>query len=450
MAKNMSPATYGTWGVVLLFQEYLTYSNLGVHYALNNYLALERDDLIRRRYLNSSLFISTIVSAILVVSALVIYFYSFSLYPGYELRDYYLPLAMIGSLVCYRQIFLTLFRQIGRLDLINLVEMIMAVLLLVTVFTGKEIVLIRNMLYAIIAGHVIAILIFLKAKQVHTTIWLFSPEYKKLLALGVPLLLANFIFYAMLLAVRTIMGGIYSKEEMGLFTFSTNISAACFLGINSLLWALFPRLLNKTEKDVPANEVLTSVIKINDMAIGASVLLLIIFVGLEPFLFKILPAYRSAGALLNGTLLCQFVLMLIVGESSRLTALEKRKSLIMASVAGLVTVLSLAILFVQLRLPYYCLLYSLLAGYFVYVGVIKREYRKTFDRGIGSNALFVKYESLPLIGMIVVLLELSLFESPLYRLGFILILIGHRKEIASLFSTFKSQLKYGKYCSVLK
>jgi len=126
VAKVLGPYYFGIWGFINLILQYLSYSSLGIQYAVNIELSTHPKDEKKRieKIIGSSILINILIS-VLVIAVVFIYKIALSnIHSNYRVEDYLILLSFITVTVNFNQTFMNIYRSYGYLGRIGFTEFI--------------------------------------------------------------------------------------------------------------------------------------------------------------------------------------------------------------------------------------------------------------------------------------------------------------------------------------
>lgn len=349
VAKFLGPYFFGIWGFVNLVLSYLSYTSLGLQFAINVELSTKDKNSHQEAavVIGNSLLLTLCVCVVLICMVAVIKIGGVELFPSYSFSQYALFAALIASLNHVNQVFANIYRAYGYLFRIALSELILSVstFLCVFVFSGVE--LIEGLMFAMIGSGLISIMIYMIKTPIPMRLCIDIKVAKQLLSRGLSLLIYNVSFYLILVTAWTIISIFYSVEEMGYFALANSITAATLLGLGSITWVLFPKFLWKLKTDISLQEARATINKITK--VYSPIVYLIVFgaIMLSPLLFLYLTKYGPLAPALNYLLLSQAVLSSCIGYNSiaisrnRQNAVAKISLMAVAIVAVIGTIVAL-------------------------------------------------------------------------------------------------------------
>jgi len=342
VAKIMGPWLFGIWGFLKLVQQYLSYTNMGVNYAVNTQLATraeserDRDPII----IGSSIILWGATSFMLLTVGVVKELSQLRFFEKYHLSDYLFLLILITILTHLQQLLINIYRIYGALMKIALSEAIYALSPFSVIFFFRQEQLIQALLLATIGSGILSIAIFFWKPPFRISLIIKQKELSQLLKIGLPLLLYNASFYLILLSTRTIVSFFYTVEDMGYFSLAHNLANATFLGLNALSFVFYPVILSRVREDREEAKVSEIVRRITELYGVAAFLIVFVAITVTPLIFYFLAEYRPVQPILNILFLSQGVLSFSFAFTS--LAIARRRQLHIAALSlGSVLVVSL-------------------------------------------------------------------------------------------------------------
>jgi|SaaInlStandDraft_1057018.scaffolds.fasta_scaffold54814_2 O-antigen/teichoic acid export membrane protein len=293
LAYFLGPFFLGIYGFIMLYQQYLSYSNLGIEYSINSEVAvLDVNNIIEKQNLINSAFTWTLfMSILLMVISSVIFVFKLELFPFHNSHEYIFIIMLLTVFGHFQKIFVNIFRIEKKLKPIILSEFVTVSSLFLIIFLFEGIDLINAILYG---WTLIVLLILFYFKLIYKTPIRFNTSrIKHLLKIGLPLLIYAFSYYLMSLMTRTFIGVYYPTEIMGYFSIAINITTATMLGLNTITWLIFPSLIKKLEDNSLNKEQLTNyIIKVGNKILAIVLTIIVISVLLLPAVFHFLEEYK--------------------------------------------------------------------------------------------------------------------------------------------------------------
>ncbi len=176
------------------------------------------------------------------------------------------------------------------------------------IFLFRELVLIQYLTWAIFAGHLISLIIFTGRLKIRFTLNWNSEEIRSLYKRGIVLLFYNVSFYLLTLSTRSLVSYFLKVEDMGLFTFSSNIASAVILGIGAFEFVAFPKMLSLFSDNV--DDVTAGIYLSKMRKIYITTIYLLVFAGVifYPVLVLFFPSYSGTVRVFSLLMVCQLVI----------------------------------------------------------------------------------------------------------------------------------------------
>jgi len=368
VAKFLGPQMFGVWGFLMLMQQYLSYTSLGLQYSITVELTttsiVEQEKQVR--FMGSAFAMTTVISCGLVLLGFGIQVSEIPLFEKYSFNQYAFVLGVIVGTQHFQHLFTNIYRVHGKLTRIAVSEMVSAVipLTVVLIFRGSD--LINPLLVALMVSGFLSISIYLIRAPFKIVFGFNVGYWKQLLAIGVPLLVYSASFYLITISARTIISIFYPAETMGYYSLANTITTATLLGLNSVGWVIFPDILSRTHSSVPDDLAMGVVRRVNDLY-GTSVFLAVfgVILGL-PMLFFFLPQYQSAADTLSVLLLSQAILSISFGYNCIAIARKEHLKVAGISMIAALVVTGLSLLAVLFKLNFTWIAVAALVGAFVF------------------------------------------------------------------------------------
>jgi O-antigen/teichoic acid export membrane protein len=380
LAYFLGPYFLGIYGYLMLYQQYLSYSNFGINYSVNSELAIlgRNQNEERKKIVNSAFSGIFFIALILLLISALIYFFQIDLFPFHESYKYIFILTILTVLTHFQQVFVNVFRIDKKLKAIIIGELVLSVSLLIVAVFFKGIELVNAIFY--IWG-VLLFFVVIYYRIVYNEKIIFDiTRIKFLLKLGFPLLVYAFSYYLMSLMVRTLIGAFYPIEVMGYFSFANNITTAIMLGLDTITWIIFPSMIAKladiqlSKKDL-CNYLVTFT---NRLTVLVLCLVFVSIIGL-PILFIILPQYKSIEYSLSILLINQIIFNSGFVFVSLCIARKMHKQMAFFSLISVAISGALSLFFCFYKLPYIWLVVSNVVGSLCFINILLFFISKKFE-----------------------------------------------------------------------
>ena len=160
LAKILGPELFGLFGIFILIQQYLVYSNLGIQYALNVKLSVNDDyksDFSEKikSTINSSFVLFVFTSILLIIISTIMIYYKVDFKQIIPTSHFIIGLLGVTILFHLQEIFLNIFRIQKKFYIIIITEILISIsaIIVIPFFNGLE------LFYAVIISWFIALLL---------------------------------------------------------------------------------------------------------------------------------------------------------------------------------------------------------------------------------------------------------------------------------------------------
>lgn len=364
VANFLGPFFFGVWGFLLLVNQYLSYTSLGLPYAINVELAIDdtANTQHQTRLIGYTLTFTTLLLVVLAGIGGLIQYLPIPLFTKYSFGQYALSSMLWVGFTHLTQVYANIYRVYQRLGRIMAAELLLAILPLVPLFffTGEQ--LIQAMLMAMIVASALAVAIYtIRAPFPIQPLWDWSLN-QKMLTIGLPLLIYNLSFWMLMIAGRTIISIFYSVEMMGYFSLANTLTSATLLGLNTVAWVIFPTILAKTRLGLPQEQVYQTVKQVNTVYGTAVFVAVLGMILLTPLLFMLLPEYQPAAKVLVILLLAQALISTTYGYNCVAIARKQQLRVALMAVIAVVVVVGLGLIAAVLNFGMDWIAMSMLVG----------------------------------------------------------------------------------------
>lgn len=353
IASVLGPTALGVWGFLSLIIEYLGYTNIGVQYAINVELSVRgRTDVAYARHVvNCAFGIILIVAVALQATALCLKYLQIDLFAQYHTLPFIVQITVIGSLMHSYYIFVNVFRAYDRLAEVVIAELSVTVATVVSAILLPSDILIEGLLWAMIGGYVISLAIFVIRSPLA-----FRPAFRlkamwPIIAQGASLLVYNLSFYLMTMVARSVVGLFYRVEEMGFFTLANGLASAVMLGINSIFWIVYPRILYILRPGVPIQKTLAAMEEMTYILQKFVYAIVLAAAAVSPMVLILLPQYEPIFPTLYFLLLTQALLLGSGASNSLAVARHKEKAVARIGLFMVAVLIPILTVVVKLGVP---------------------------------------------------------------------------------------------------
>jgi O-antigen/teichoic acid export membrane protein len=439
-AKILGPFFFGIWGFLNLAIQYLSHTLLGVQYSVNLELSTDhRHDAERNnKIISSALFLATVISTVLIAAGIGIYVVDNTLFAQYAFQRYSILVVGVVSLLHFQQLFFNIYRVYGKLYRIAFAELLISGSILVTLFFAQGNELISYLFAAWIGSLLVSTLFFVIRSPIPLSIRRHASEAVHLLKIGFPLLVYNLSYYLIIIVSTTVLSQFYSVETMGYYTLATNISNAILLGINSIVWAFFPKFLSQLKEGTPVEEVKAVIYKINRLYLAAIFVIFITFLLFSPILYMYLTRFSLAETPLNLLFVTQIILASNFAANTFTMARKNYLHLASLSLVSVVVVAVSALIFAYMALDYYWIAFSSVLGAIAF-SITTRMNLKRLVPGIQAPVLQVTGVRVGLVIIVAGNLFFNYYVFYFNMAGIVVYLFSNWKNIRALYQVINGK-----------
>lgn len=391
VAGFLGPVLFGIWGFIVLIKQYVSHTSLGLQHAVTVELATVKGDArSEARVVGISIGGTLLIAVSLVLGAVAADLFDLSLFPKYRFSNFALLVALIVSVNHVQQVLRNTHRVYGSIGRVALTEVMIAAapLLALAFYRGEA--LLFALLYSLLGSTLFSVIVLLVKPPFPILLGVNPRELRRLVRIGIPLLIYNASSYLITVAARTIISAFYPVDVMGYYSFANTLTTATLLGLNAIAWIVFPSILAGSTKDVPDELVRQRIDYVNALYGTAVWLVVLLMVIVLPVVFWLLPAYRPAEETLVILMLGQAVLALSFGYNC--VAIARREHLRVArlSMVGVGVVTGGGLVAALAQLHYAWVAVAVLLGAIAFTGLQSRLGELLMPDAPPRNASYMK------------------------------------------------------------
>lgn len=367
VAKELGPYYLGIYGFIQLLLSYFGQLHLGIPNSLNVLIVHNKDNKeMCDNLIGNSLFIYVYYAIIIILLYLLYLGFGFAPIEKYQIDNYLPAIGAIAFLAYINGILVCVLRiknKINHLSVVTSTKTLMS-LAVVFIFSGEY--LIMALLATLGLSYLLAIMI---CEVIHVV-----PSWKNInirlniqrviLTKGLFLFVYNTCFYFIMISIQTIISANYDIREFGFFTFSYTMASAVMMLLDSLMYIIFPKLVDLLSS-TDTRKVCATLDMLRVTYVSSTHLLVYIALVFLPILFHyLMPQYRDATC--SFSLISLSILMNTnsCGYSTLLIARNKEKYSAAISISALLLNVVLAFIMVYvLRVPYSLVILSVMLTY---------------------------------------------------------------------------------------
>lgn len=419
-AKYLGTFYLGVYGFLTLMIQYLNYLNLGTQYSLNYFLSVKKSSMIKKSIYSNALFINILIIFTLILLFSLFSLFKINLFNKYNVNNFYLLVVFIASAQILNQLFINIFRTYGILWQINISFLIIPLIQVFGVFffEGQE--LLYYLLWAILLGNFVSLVIFFIYCPFDNFPKFNLTVSKSILTKGINLLIYNMSFYLIMLSGKTLVGIFYSVENMGQYSFGSNLSNAVMMVLGSVSFLFFSKMVNRLASFKDVINSLSYIEKSRKVYFNLTMIIVLFFFVIIPYLNWMFIDYSKAFKVCQILLIAQIIIANSFGFSTLLIAKNKEKYLTKIGIITVALNLFLSIFIIFYNFPFHFIAYSTLISVFFYnVYIVKQGFIYTNQE---SNFIHVFKYLFPVKFIIVIIFMLISVVLDLYYMGFLAIL----------------------------
>lgn len=301
IAAELGPYYMGIWGFILLILQYFQQFHFGIANSFNVLYVHHKDNEQEcNNYIGNSLLLVSYLTLLVVCFYLYYVFVGLNSLEKYHADKYVIWICLIALMQYFVQFFINLFRVKNQLNRVTFCQSIIVFLNFVCIFFFRGDELIQWLVAGYVVGNLFCVLLAVASGSVPTLSRIhFRFSYQEeILKKGLYLFLYNSCFYFIIISIRTIISGVYSVEEFGMFSFSFTLAHAIFLLLDALSFVIFPKVISKLSS-LNNEEVLSTIGLLRTVYITSAHFLIYVALICFPFLLWFFPKYDGAIMSLN-------------------------------------------------------------------------------------------------------------------------------------------------------
>lgn len=377
LAVKLGPYYFGLWSFILLLVNVGSQCNWGIANAVNILLVQHKEDRSRcAAYEFNSLVMTGAICIIPFLAALYDTFWPIPLFAKYQLGRLSYAVAFIVACFYLNLLFINILRVKNRILEIAINQSLFPVLTFAAIFFATDRQLLNLLVGAYVVAMLVSIFLFVRTKCVSLYSSISASVMREIAIKGFYLFLYNACFYLIMLSTKMLISAYYPVETFGHFAFAFNVANATTLFIDSLMFLLFPKMIDVLRKG-EASEIAEKLGVMRICYIGTMVML---FVGMScafSVLIRFMPKYAPSLPIfiaLAGTLL---VYTFCFGYSAFMLARNQERRMAVYSMMGLTTnIVAVWLLAAFCRGTVVCCLVGTATAYLLYTALVNGSVRR--------------------------------------------------------------------------
>lgn len=425
VAYILGPYFMGIWGFLALMLQYLNFGNFGIDIALNVTLSTGdlNDNQKQSKIVSNAIMATVFTSVFYLLIGLIINITGISFFDKYMFPHYMILVLVISCLNYFNVLLLNIFRTYSLFTPISIFQTIIQLLQLPMLFVFKGSDLILSLLMMMILAHIISLAVFLKKLPVKISVKLDSKIMGNLYKRGLSLLSYALTFYLLLLSTRSMVGYYFPVETMGLFSFSASIASALIVGLSSLEFVLFPKMLNRLSSNEITEKSILVFKEVRYIYTTTAFLAVILGLICYPLLLIYFKDYKNTETVFSYLVICQIIISSGFGYSTLIISKGQEFFLVIHGLIALginLIISTAAVYFFQV--DYSTLAFTLIFSFVYYDFQVIRKGRALLK--MENNFTLVTRDLLSLKSLLVILLMISGILTQHYLLFYALSLVA--------------------------
>lgn len=245
LAVKLGPYYFGLWSFILLLVNIGSQCNWGIANAVNILLVQHKDDRARcAAYEFNSLVMTGTICVVPFLVALYDTFWPIPLFAKYQLGHLSYAVAFIVACFYLNLLFINVLRVKNRILEIAISQSLFPVLTFAVIFFATDRQLLNLLVGAYVVAMLVSIFLFVRTKCVSLFSSISASVMREIAVKGFYLFLYNACFYLIMLSTKMLISAYYPVETFGYFAFAFNVANATTLLIDSLMFLLFPKMID--------------------------------------------------------------------------------------------------------------------------------------------------------------------------------------------------------------
>lgn len=433
IAFKLGPELFGQWSFVLLIITIFNIVDFGISNSVSVLLVHNRENKEAvERYISSSLFVNIIISFLVIILCLAVYFFNIPLFAKYNAYKYLPLVAFVIISAYFNKSLASIYRVNNKLFEVAFYQSVIPALLFIAVVFYSKISNLWLLVGIYALGNFFSILVFIFRSKFLRYVTFNRNATRILFNKGFWLFFYNSSFYLIFYLSSVIVSIYYTVSIYGKFNFVHTLSNSVVLLIDAFSFIIFPKVIDKlrtTDKIVCKDSIYN--IRVNYTTIVG--LLLYGVLPLLHFVLIITPQYTDTDRALCMSAVSLVPYSYCFGINSFLIAQNKEVKLAkISTLCLLVNTLIMFILVLVFKVHYSLIYLSIIISYIIYTLLCSNAmcFMLDDDRSILHTIL----TAFPIRSIIpfVLALTLSLLASEKYillGLPFVCFVVLNRKQI---------------------
>lgn len=237
---------FAGYGFILLFNQYLYYSSLGISYSTGTIIISKKNNLYFSKVIfGNAILLSIFLSSCIIILMLVLKEQFFFLFMKYKIEQFFLLLLINAILINFNNMFMQLYRIYAKYSNINFNQISIPLAIFLIFFIKNKNVNIADIVNIYIVLTSVSLLLYILCVPIRPIFKINKMILCVLLKRGINLLLYNMSFAFIGIAGATFVSVVYSSYDFAQYKFAQNISSATIMITAAFTFLLYPKILNK-------------------------------------------------------------------------------------------------------------------------------------------------------------------------------------------------------------
>jgi len=366
LLRYLGDYDYGLYSFSLLVVTYLSYANLGLNQSVNTILSVKKDKtaLIGEIWSNA-LTLNLIIVIIVFAANIVVLTSTQTFLAKYEYNNYGIYYVLIGLIANLNLMYTSLYRIFNQYNKINFNQFVPPFFTFIIAIILKDKLELPILFIVISAAYIVSFLWYTYNPPLRFKIKLRKSIAKNIIFRGINLMLYHFSFQYITMTAVTFVSIFYSPENLGHFSLSVSISNAFVMLITSILFIIYPKILNRLST-TDTGVLIQHMQKIKETYVVCSDIIIVCGIIISIVSSQLLPSYATICKVVAILLIGQLFNNNIVGISTALIAHKKEKSLTTIGLVSIVAVLIVCFVLGYSNAPYIYMAFSVMIGMMIY------------------------------------------------------------------------------------
>lgn len=245
LAVKLGPYYFGLWSFILLLVNVGTQCNWGIANAVNILLVQHKEDKQKcEAYEFNSLVMTGAICLIPFFVAIYDTLWPIPLFAKYQLGHLSYAVAFIVACFYLNLLFINVLRVKNRILEIAINQSLFPVLTFAVIFFATDRQLLNLLVGAYVVAMLVSVFLFVRTRCISFGGCVSAVAMREIAVKGFYLFLYNACFYLIMLSTKMLISAYYPVETFGHFAFAFNVANATTLFIDSLMFLLFPKMID--------------------------------------------------------------------------------------------------------------------------------------------------------------------------------------------------------------